>query len=415
MVSQPSAQSHNEPATQNAPFSKVRKRLLFIALAFALVVALILNMRYYRDREPRLHIQRGIQALENHRPNDAEQEFRTALQMRPDMPDSYRLLTRLYMDSQQPKRAIPLFERLRTLAPETEHLSCGIAEAYALAGDDKKVMDAARQAVLVEPNCAQAHTLLGLAYGNQLETKKAIEELSKAKELAPENNKIAISLAQAYLDSSDLTHAEQIARSVIARDPNYPTAYYTLGRSYSARTPTPENLKEGITAFEKAIQLKPEWGDAFSELGRLRLQAGDVKGAISALEYLWKRGVKTEESTFSLANAYRKAGKPERAAEVTQEFKRLSDFYAKYDALRKRLALHPLDTNIALEVAECEVELKNWSDAQLLLEGILKERPNDVRALKAIIKLYAGMGNKGLAEAYRARLSVIDKGDHPKP
>ncbi len=399
------------PQTKKAQKTKTLPLLTVLVAVGA--VAAFFNVRYASERPARAHLQKAITAIQAKNPKEAEKELRATIKLRPEMSEAYVLLARLYMDVQRPELAIPLYTRLRQIAPQTEHLFCGLAEAEARAGQDKQATETARQAVQVEPNCANAHAILGLALGNQLETKPGLAELVKANQLDPSNNKIAMSLAQAYLDSNDLNTAEKVAREVIARDPSYPTAYYTLGRAYARRTPTPENLKEGIAAFEKATQLKPEWGDAFAELGRLRLQFGDTKGALQALEYLWKRGVRTEESTFNLANAYRKVGNTQRAEEVTKEFKRLSDFYAKYDALRKRLALNPNDMELALSVGECEVELKNWGDADLLLQGVLRARPQDKRVLTALAKMYEGKGDKQMALAYRARLA--NQGENKKP
>lgn len=401
----------NSPASP--PKAQWKTPLLLAVLVVVGAFAVANNMRYAKERPARAHLQKAITAIQAKNAKEAESELRTAIKLRPDLVEPYTLLARLYMDSQRPESAIPLYARLRQIAPKSEHVTCGLAEAYARSGDDKQAIEIARQAVVVEPNCPNAHALFGIALGLQLETKQALAELNKAHSLDPGNNKITMSLAQAYLDSSDADSAEKFAREVISRDPAYPTAYYTLGRAYARRNPTPENLKEGIAAFEKTTQLKPEWGDAFSELGRLKLQAGDTKGAIQALEYLLKRGVRTEESTFNLAQAYRKIGDVKRAEALTKEFKRLSDFYAKYDALRKRLALNPNDVDNSLAVGECEVELKNWQDAELLLQGVLRARPKDPRALKAIVRLYEGVGDKQKAEAYKARLA--SNGETRKP
>lgn len=384
--------------------SKWKMPLLLTALVAIGAFAINSNLRYQQERPARAHIQKAITAIQSKKAQEAETELRAAITLRPDIVEPYVLLARVYMDTQRPDKAIPLYARLRQIAPKTEHITCGLAEAYARAGNDKQATEIARQATTIEPNCSNAHAILGMALGIQLETKLALIELNKAHSLDPSNVKITMSLAQAYLDSNDADSAERLAREVIAKDPSYPTAYYTLGRAYARRNPTPENLKQGIAAFEKTTQLKPEWGDAFSELGRLRLQNGDTKGSIQALEYLWKRGVRTEESTFNLSKAYRKAGDVKRAEALTKEFKRLSDFYAKYDALRKRLALDPNNVDNSLAVGECEVELKNWADAELLLQGVLRARPKDPRALKAIVRLYEGKGDKPQAEAYKARL-----------
>jgi tetratricopeptide (TPR) repeat protein len=389
--------------------------LLGITLAVLGAVAVIVNLKYARD-PARARIQRGIALMQANRPQDAVKEWEEAINLDPKRVEPYQLLAGAYLEASRPDLVIPLLENLRVLDPKSPHTLCQLAEAYAQSGEEKKTLEVARQAVTLEPNCARSHAILGIALGNQLETKSSIEALTKAHQLAPNDDKIAMSLAQVLLDSSDQTGAERLARLVIARNPNYPTAYYTLGRSYSRRTPTPENLREGIKAFEKATQLKPEWGDAFAELGRMRLALGDAKGAIEALEYIWKRNVRTEEAAYNLAAAYRKVGQIARAEQLTKEFKRLSDFATRYQALKKKIVVNPNDLETATLLAEMETEQKNYSDAQMLIGGVLRAKPQDVRALKVAIKLYEVQGQMQMAAGYRQRLASLPKeGNKPTP
>ena len=73
-----------------------------------------------------------------------------------------------------------------------------------------------------EPDCPRAHALLGIHFGEQQDNRGALAELSKAHALAPADGRIALSLAQAELDASDLAGAEAIARQVIAAEAPLP-------------------------------------------------------------------------------------------------------------------------------------------------------------------------------------------------
>src|SRR5262249_48863503 len=141
--------------------------------------------------------------------------------------------------------------------------------------------------------------------------------------------------------------------------------------------------------------------DAFSELGRLRVLAGDYKGAIQDLEHLWKHGVRTKEAAYNLATAYRKVGDRARADQMALEFKRMSDFSTRYDAVSKHLAVEPNNLNVALELAEMELELGNLADAAPLVQGVLQKRPQDPKALKLAAALYERQGQPEMADAIR--------------
>lgn len=394
------------------PASRSSNRLraaLAGALILLMALAMALNLVHLRRDPARAHLERGNALAEAGKPQEAEKEWREALRLNPARIEPYQLLASLYLNGNRPDLALPLLQRLREIAPKSKHALCQLTEAYTRLDRLKEGMEAARQAVVIEPDCPQAHALLGIYLDEQQQdVRAAIVALTKAHQLAPQDSKIAISLAQAKLDAMDLVGAEQIARQVAKADPNYPTAWYTLARSFSRRTPTPENLREAIAAYEKALQLKPEWGDAWADLGRLRLLSGDTQGAITALEYLWKRGVRTEESALNLAKAYQKIGDRKRAAQVSQEFKRISHYYAKSLALRKRLSFEPDNTDAALELAELEMQAGNLKEAEPLVSGILQRRPRDPRALKMAVSIYKTLGAKDRMMAFRQRLADVE-------
>ncbi|HZO89444.1 MAG TPA: tetratricopeptide repeat protein [Chthonomonadaceae bacterium] len=389
---------------------KATPRAWFGAILLVLgALAAVLNLRYWQNKPVNDHLLQGSTWARAGKLADAEQEWRTALRLDPTRQEPYQLLSNLYLNTDHPDLAIPLLTHLRQIAPRSRHTLCNLTEAYIRIEDKQAALQTARQAVTLEPDCPRAHALLGILLGDQEDTRGAVAELTRATELAPADDKIALSLAQALLDGNDLVGAERIARQVIARNPSYPTAYYTLGRAYSRRTPTPENLREAIAAFQKATELRPTWGDAYSELGRLRLQAGDNAGAIAALEYLWKRGVRTEEAAYNLASAYRKVGNQARADQMNQEFKRISDYNRKYEVLRKHLSVEPNNAEVALQLAQLEIKGGSLVEARDLLEGVLKLRPRDPRALQAAIQLYDKGGDKKLASAYRERLANVER------
>ena len=377
---------------------------MIVILVILFAACCIVNWSYLAGTPARSHLERGI-ALSNARDaRGAEAEWRQALRMDPARAEPYQLLARLYLDTGSPGQAVPLLEHLRQISPRSEHTLCSLAEAYTRLDQTTKGLETARQAALLEPDCARAHALLGIHLGNQQDTRGALVELTRAVALAPRDNKIAMSLAQAELDASDLPGAERLARAVIARDPRYSTAWYTLGRSYSRRDPTPENLKISIDSYTKAVALNPALGDAYSELGRLRVLAGDYKGAIRDLEYLWKHGVHNKEGAFNLATAYRKVGDAAHADKLSREFKRMSDFATRYDALSKHLSVEPSNLDVALELAELETQSGNLADAIPLVQGVLQKRPRDPRALRAAVALYDRLGQQQMAESLRIRL-----------
>ncbi len=391
------------------PQSRGKTRIgLLAAVALALLIlAVWVNLRVRSGAGVMSHLQAGIQSLHAGQTERAEQEWRTALTLDPRRPEPYHLLGELYVETDRPAQAIPLLKRLYDLAPHSEHVLCYLAEAYALDNQSSQALDTARLAVMKEPGCPRAHAMLGMLLGDQLDHVGAVTELSKATALAPGDDKIALSLAEAQLDAADLNGAEQTAQKVIAHAPNYARAYYVLGWSRARRTPTPDTLRGATQAFEKLVQLDPSRTDAYAEIGRLRSLAGDNRGAVTALETAWKSGQHSEEVAFNLANAYRKVGEAGKADQMTATFKMLSDYQTKYEALRKTLAVSPHNLNAMQQMADLEIHSGNYMAAAPLLQELLRERPQDKQALLAAEQLYLGLGEKQRAAAMQQRIAAF--------
>ncbi|HZP81544.1 MAG TPA: tetratricopeptide repeat protein [Chthonomonadaceae bacterium] len=267
MSAHPSTAMESVTSTPRRPFGR---RLLGSLLLVCVVAAVALNLRFLRDRPVQAHILQGVAMQQAGKLTEAEQEWRTALRLAPSRREPYQLLSALYMKTDRPEAALPLLERLRQLAPNADHTLCNLAEAYTRTGQGEKALETARQAVVIEPQCPRAHALLGILLGDRQEKSGAVTELTRAAALAPDDEKIVTSLAQAQLTAGDLDGAERTARAVVARWPRYPTAWYVLGSVFAARPATPENLREGIAAFTQVAELKPDWEEARTELQRLR-------------------------------------------------------------------------------------------------------------------------------------------------
>jgi Flp pilus assembly protein TadD len=179
-----------------------------------------------------------------------------------------------------------------------------------------------------------------------------------------------------------------------------------MGFAYARRTPTPENLQRATTEFEAAYRMDETQKDVVAELGRLRVQAGDYRGAVTYLEKAWQQGPRTEDIAFNLAKAYRGLGDATRAAQMSAEFKRLSEIHTRTNALNKQLAVNPKDVDAAIELADLEVEAQNWEEAVPLIQTLLKVRPNDPRVLSAAARLYHGIGDDRSAKAMEERLAA---------
>lgn len=400
--------SRPAPAALLRRRSASRRRLfLLLAVLAALVCAAVpINLRFAARARVRGHVREGIRLYQQGAVTKAIEEWRAALRQDPTYSDAYRLLAEALIDHGSAGEAIPLLQQLRTIAPNSEHIYCRLAEAVALTDESgQPAFNAAKQAVEREPGCARAHALFGIQNGNKQNQAVAVSELSRAMVLAPEDNRIALSLAQAQLDGADLDGTVRTVERVLARNPESATAQYLIGCAFARRTPTPENLEKAKAALEAAYRLDPQQENLVTELGRLYVLAGNYPKAVAFLEKSWRQGPQTEDIAFNLAKAYRGRGDTVRAAAMTTQFRRLSDNTTRSNALQKRLAVNARDVEAALGLAELQVEAKDWEAALPLVQTLLSALPDDPRALRLALRLLQGTGDKEGAAMMRERLA----------
>src|SRR5947207_4374953 len=144
------------PARDPVGVASRRTVHLVILLAVLLVAAVLVNLNYARSGPFRAHLSQGRFYAGAHRPVDAEREWREALKLDPARTEPYVLLSRLYIETERAKDAIPLLEQLRKMAPQTPHTLCSLAEAYTRVNRDRDGNDTAQQAVILERECARA-------------------------------------------------------------------------------------------------------------------------------------------------------------------------------------------------------------------------------------------------------------------
>ena len=82
---------------------------------------------------------------------------------------------------------------------------------------------------------------------------------------------------------ADLTRAVELAEKALALDPQDPKIYWSLGRA-AARLRTPDALQRGIEALQRAIDLDPNFSDAYAYLCVLYIADGRAEDGVRSVE-----------------------------------------------------------------------------------------------------------------------------------
>ena len=139
------------------------------------------------------------------------------------------------------------------------------------------------EAVRLRPNSAHAHNKLGMAFGRFLEVRPARQEFEKAIELDPDLAEAHINLSLILAQAGALIPAgEHLDRAIELQGNTRAAAYahYLRAKVWGQQNQN----QRAIAEFQKAVQLRPDYAEAWSDLGGMRRLALDRAGAMQALQ-----------------------------------------------------------------------------------------------------------------------------------
>ena len=198
------------------------------------------------------------------------------------------------------------------------HLKQG--EAKLKEGRYEQAVEEFKKAIELDPDSADAHHLLGLAYLKTDTRVRALEELREAIRLRPEWVEAHYDLARAYYDFGDYKNAASSFEEAIRLRPDFFAALIDLGATYQhsgLHTKSAEVLR-------RAVLLRPDHLDAKVALGNALLLSAQPQEAIEVLEQVVRLSPENALAYSLLGEAYRSLGKFQEALTALNQALRIS-------------------------------------------------------------------------------------------
>ncbi|HSY09171.1 MAG TPA: TIR domain-containing protein [Steroidobacteraceae bacterium] len=166
------------------------------------------------------------------------------------------------------------------------------------------VLEAANEALRLDPRLAAAHIALGsMLFAMDWDWSAADREFKSAIELDPGDSSTLPIAGQLAVSQGRYDEARRLAQTAIARDPLQILGYRGLGiASFFAG-----DLPGATTAFRKAIELSPTSDGLHYKLGLVLLSAGDAQGALAEFEHEPHAGWRRQGVPLALDALGRKA------------------------------------------------------------------------------------------------------------
>lgn len=257
---------------------KWRKKALQISI-IAIVILAIASFFLVKSLNASRAYKIGVQLMEEEQYEDAISSFDKALEIRPNFPEASAkkgqvLLVLQRYDESQEALLVANPEKLNNKKLASDMLNLlGIVslrqQEYSAAVDEFE------KAIALQPS---ASSYLGLAEAlvkQEKDLDKAIEYVDDAIELRPDPSlytRLYNMKGQAYLISGNNESANEAFLESLSYNDNYIMSYYFLGISYEQTG----NIAKAKGAFSKAIELNPDYDEAFDALKALDVAYPDV-------------------------------------------------------------------------------------------------------------------------------------------
>ncbi len=180
------------------------------------------------------HNSRGMELADRGWLEEAEKEFRKAIDLDPRSSDAHANLATVHAQKKRWREAAAEYLTALTLDPDgaTAHFNLGLfLSAHGL----DMAIEEYRRAIELEPDQADAHLELGLVYSDQGRLEEARAELNAAIGLAPDDPLPHHELAALAMDEGDFRVAIGHLKTVVRLAPEDFDAWLDLGIAYAQK------------------------------------------------------------------------------------------------------------------------------------------------------------------------------------
>lgn len=289
-------------------------------------------------------------------------------------------------------------------------------------GDAARAEGMYLQVLSADAQNIHALNLMGMLCVNNFRPAEAVDYISKALRLVPDNPQSHTNIGLAYKDQGDAEKAAHHFNESIKLDPNNPDVYNNLGNVLRVI----EKPKQAIQSYEKALQLNRDFAECWSNLAAALNETDQHKPALKAVG-------RALELDPDLAQAYNNRGDiylaEARYEDALAEYRRATELSPKYVAALINMARVQRDMDIpddATETLQLALDLEPANPEALLVQGVLREqmgnREGAAQSFKAAINTSPEMtvahyylsqirGRQGTDEEFDAMRALNDRTD----
>jgi tetratricopeptide (TPR) repeat protein len=266
-----------------------------------------------------------------------------------------------------------------------------LGTTLALQGVRGEAIEQLAEAVRLKPNSANAHNEFGMVLSRFVEVKAARQEFEKAVELDPSMADAHVNLSLILAQAGELNAAgEHVDRAIEIQgnSPKAAYAHYLRAKIWGSQ----DQIDRSIVELQTAVQIRPDYAEAWSELGGMRRLAADNAGAMDALQRAVALKPHTGLAQYRLGQLYLQDGNAPKAVEHLKQALRFApnDRAILYNLMLALRKTGQLDETKPIEKRLAEMQHQNdrasevgFAASGLNSEGIQLEKSGDIRSALA--------------------------------
>jgi Flp pilus assembly protein TadD len=321
----------------------------------------------------------AIAAHEAGRLAEAESLCRAVLEESPNHLHALHLLGMLAEQRGRSHEAVALIKRGLEVGGPHPVFHSNLASVYLGVNQLADAEKHAREALRLKLDYADAWSNLGIALHRQGKWEEAIALIAHSLAIGRPNPVSHSNLAAVYLDVNQFARAEKHAREALRLKPDYADAFTNLGIALHRQG----KWEEAADAFTNALRCNPRHIEAHCGLGAVRTRQGRLREALTHLQETVRLAPNHSQARNNLGGVLLELGWPEQALEHLREAIRLRPTFADAHG-NLGVALHEL--NLQEEAVSCFHE-------------VLRLSPRDVTAHNYLAATFAIRGSFDLAVA----------------
>jgi len=241
--------------------------------------------------------------------------------------DARLLLGSILADGGDHAGALVHLRQAVKLRPNYAEARNALGESLNALGDTRSARETFQRAVELAPNHARARENLGLTLLQDGMFAEAGQQLDDAIRLLGDSEPAAYTRylrAKVHAEQNEPKKAAAELNRALALRPDFAEAWSDLGQ---ARLTLGDDAG-ALAAFERSVRLNPEGAVALTRLGSLYLQFGRARDAVPHLEKAARLDAENQTALYNLQRALRENGQVERAAQIKTQ---LTELFRKRD------------------------------------------------------------------------------------